>query len=275
MLITMNSDLNYPHWKKDNETILKNLPGKNIYILYSGGKDSSVTMDLLARAGKEFGFDFQAHGATYPAHRYTEEEKMRIESYWNKRSIDIVWHDVGETDDYIKNSPNPCFACQELRKKLMKKIVASTIDDWSRLVIIVAFSLWDITSYAVEHMLNSISPQFEPGSDTEKSKRLKEIAHRFHPLIKMKEGYSVFRPLLKYNNDEIKKWIEKEGIPILLIPCEFKDFRPKRILERYYERMGLSFDYDRVYDFAVKSLKIPDMSSYASIGKEEYFGDVF
>ncbi|MBW1694427.1 MAG: hypothetical protein JRJ41_09770 [Deltaproteobacteria bacterium] len=245
----MNSDLNYPHWKKDNETILKNLPGKNIYILYSGGKDSSVTMDLLARAGKEFGFDFQAHGATYPAHRYTEEEKMRIESYWNKRSIDIVWHDVGETDDYIKNSPNPCF--------------------------VVAFSLWDITSYAVEHMLNSISPQFEPGSDTEKSNRLKEIAHRFHPLIKMKEGYSVFRPLLKYNNDEIKKWIEKEGIPILLIPCEFKDFRPKRILERYYERMGLSFDYGRVYDFAVKSLKIPDMSSYASIGKEEYFGDVF
>ena len=157
----------------------------------------------------------------------------------------------------------------------MKKIQASTIDDWSRLVIVVAFSLWDITSYAVEHMLNVVSPEFEQGHDSSKNNRLKEIAHRFNPLIKMKEGYSVFRPLLKYNNDEIKKWIEKEGIPILLIPCEFKDFRPKRILERYYERMSLRFNYDQVYDFAVKSLKIPDMSSYASIGKEEYLGDVF
>lgn len=271
----MNSDLQYSHWKKDHESILKNLSDKNIYLLYSGGKDSSVAMDLLARAGKEFSFDFQAHAGSYPVHRYTEPEKMRIESYWNKRGIDIVWHDVGETDDYINDSPNPCVGCQELRKKLMKKILASTINDWSRLVIIVAFSLWDITSYAVEHMLNSISPGFEKGSDIEKSNRLKEIAHRFYPLIKMKEGYSIFRPLLKYNNDEIKKWIEKEGIPILLIPCEFKDFRPKRILERYYERMGLRFNYDRVYDFALTSLQVPDISSYASIGKEEYLGSVF
>ena len=49
---------------------------------------------------------------------YTDKpEKLRMESYWNKSGVKIVWHDVGETDDYIRNTPNPCSGCQKLRKK--------------------------------------------------------------------------------------------------------------------------------------------------------------
>jgi tRNA(Ile)-lysidine synthase TilS/MesJ len=91
----------------------------------------------------------------------------------------------------------------------------------------------------------------------------------------MKEGYQVFRPLIKYNNDDILKVITQENLPTLSIPCKFKDFRPKRILEKYYEKMGLRFDYNQLIDFAVKALNLPNISSFTSMEKEDYLGNVF
>ena len=108
-----------------------------------------------------------------------------------------------------------------------------------------------------------------------KQKRFLEIAQRFYPLLEMNEGYAIYRPLLKYNNNDIKNILAKKNIPTLTIPCKYKDFRPKRILEKYYERMALNFDYDKLFDFVKTSLNIPDISSYSSIAKEEYLGDVF
>lgn len=271
----MKTNLSYSLWKKDHESTLESLSDKNIFMLYSAGKDSSVTMDLIARAGKEFGFEFQAHAGAYPVHRYTDQEKKRIESYWKKRDVDIIWHDLGTTDEYIDASNNPCLGCQELRKKLMKQILADTIEDWNSLVLIVGYSLWDLASYAVEHFLGSVIAKDDSENHKEKQKRFREIAQRFFPLLKMKEGYSIFRPLLKYNNDDIKKVIAEKNIPTLVIPCKYKEFRPKRVLEKYYERMDLNFDYDKLFDFAKTSLNIPHISSYAAIGKEEYLGDVF
>jgi len=91
----------------------------------------------------------------------------------------------------------------------------------------------------------------------------------------MKEGYTVFRPLIKYNNDDIYKIIAQESIPLISIPCEFKDVRPKRILEKYYEKMGLRFNYNQLLAFAKQSLNLPDISSYSAIAKEDYFLDIF
>ena len=271
----MNKNLSYTHWKDDNKSILENLTDKNIFMLYSGGKDSSVTMDLITRAGREFGFEFQAHAGAYPVHRYTAQEKSRIESYWNKRNVNIVWHDMSQDDEYINNSDNPCLGCQELRKKLMKQILADSIEDWNKLVLIVGYSLWDLASYAAEHLLGSILSQDDSENRNKKDKRFQEIAQRFYPVLRMNEGYTIYRPLLKYNNEDINKMLAEKEIPTLLIPCKFKHFRPKRILEKYYERMGLCFDYNKMIDFAKKSLNIPDISTYTSIDKEQYLGDIF
>ncbi|MBW1920204.1 MAG: hypothetical protein JRI81_08275, partial [Deltaproteobacteria bacterium] len=84
-----------------------------------------------------------------------------------------------------------------------------------------------------------------------------------------------FRPLVKYNGNDIVRAVKKQGIPFLSIPCKFKDYRPKRILERYYEKMALCFDYQQVLDFARRSLNLPDISSYDNIEKEEYFKNIF
>ncbi len=180
-----------------------------------------------------------------------------------------------KTDDKLDNSKNPCLLCQDFRKNLLKSILTRSVENWNSLVLIVSYSLWDIVSYSLEHLLNNISSNPDQGIGIEKNKRFKETAQRFYPLLTMKEGYQVFRPLIKYNNDDILKVITQKNLPTLSIPCKFKDFRPKRILEKYYEKMGLRFDYNQLIDFAVKALNLPSISSFTSIEKEDYLLNVF
>ena len=271
----MCSDLNYSHWKMENKQLLESFCDKNIIMLFSGGKDSSVALDLITMAKEEFGFDFTAHSATFPNHRYTDTEKIRIESYWFKRGVEITWYDTEEKDDRLVDSENPCLSCQELRKNLLNSILARSIEDWDSLVLIVNYSLWDIVSYSLEHLLTDIYSNPDQRISIEKNKRFRETSQRFYPFLTMKEGYQIFRPLVKYNNDDIRKVIIRKNLPILSIPCNFKDFRPKRILEKYFEKMGLRFDYHQLMRFAKKSLNLPDMSSFTAIVKEDYLTNIF
>jgi len=268
----MSSAIDYHKWKEEHRSILKTFFDKNVLVLFSGGKDSSLALDLILRAKKEFGFDFKAHAGAYPVHRYQSKEKKTIESYWNRRGIELQWHDLGKTDDYIKNEINPCLKCQMLRKKMLKTILGDMVNDWENLVLVAGYSLWDIVSYSIEHILNDL---FSNSVDSGNNKRFMETAQRFYPLLKMKEGYTVFRPMIRYNSDDILKAIKEAGIPTLSIPCEFKEFRPKRVLERYYQKTGIHFDYDKVFDFARRSLGLPDINTYTSIDKDEYLLNLF
>jgi tRNA(Ile)-lysidine synthase TilS/MesJ len=271
----MNSAIDYHQWKEEHKTILETFSDKNVLMLFSGGKDSSLAMDFLLRAKKEFGFDFKAHTAACPVHRYPVKEKERIKSYWDKRGVNIIWHDMIETDEHLENAPNPCVACQNLRKKLLKSNLTNSIEDWSRLFIIINHSLWDIVSYSLEYILSGLFSNSDHQVNSKKNQRFIQTAQRFYPLLTMKEGYTVFRPLIKYNSNSIEKVITQAGIPTLSIPCKFKEFRPKRILESYYQKMGLRFDYDKVFDFAKRSLGLPDIATYTSIDKEEYLIEIF
>ena len=88
------------------------------------------------------------------------------------------------------------------------------------------------------YLLTDIFSNPEQKASIEKNKRFRETFQRFYPFLTMKEGYQVFRPLVQYNNDDILKVVSQKNLPILSTPCVFKDFRPKRILEKYYEKIG-------------------------------------
>ena len=268
----MNTAIEYHQWKEEYGSTLETFCNKNLLVLFSGGSDSSLALDFILRSKKEFGFDFSAHAGTYPLHRYPGTEKKKIESYWNKRGIEIQWHDLGKTDDYINTEPNPCLKCQRLRKQMLKKILGDMVDDWARLVIVTGYSLWDIVSYSIEYILDDL---FSNHVNTENNKRFIETAQRFFPLLEMKEGYKVFRPLIKYNGNYIQQMLEQTGIPKLSISCEFKEFRPKIIFERYYQKIGIHFDYNKVYNFAKRSLDLPDINTYTKIDREEYLLNIF
>jgi tRNA(Ile)-lysidine synthase TilS/MesJ len=272
----MSLEPNFDSWKEDNRSILESLSDQRNCLLFSGGKDSSLALDFMVKAGMEFGFDFEVHAAVFPVHRYTDIEMERLESYWDSRGIKISWHDVGVTDDTIKNDPDPCIACRAIRKRMLKTgLTTDMLGAWNRFTIIASYSLWDIVSYSIEHLLNNIYSSDRSVRAEDKSGRFLETAQRFYPLLKMDEGYSIFRPLIKLNDSDIRTMIEQEGIPTLTIPCKFSNLRPKRLLEHYYKALGLRFDYDQLLGFAKRSLGLPDLSSYASINKAEYLQNIF
>jgi tRNA(Ile)-lysidine synthase TilS/MesJ len=218
----MSSGLSYSQWKKEHKSFLETLPSKQVFLLFSGGKDSSVTMDLISKAGKEFGFGFEAHGAAFPVHRYSHEEMERISSYWNDRGEDLVWHKSAETDERLKGAENPCVDCQGMRKKMLKTRMPELVTDWKRLVLIISFSLSDLVSYAIEHILADAFAEPEEGKRAVIEKRYRETAQRFYPLLKMKEGYTVFRPLIKYNTNEMWSSLLRRVFRLFQYPANFR-----------------------------------------------------
>jgi len=270
----MNHGLNYSQWEMEHRSILENFPKKEIFFLFSGGKDSSLAMDFLLRAGKEFGFSFEAHAGAFPVHRYVQDEQKRISSYWQGRGISPVWHNLAETDAILETTEKPCLACQSIRKQMLKPFLSKQVKNWHNLVIVASYSLWDLVSYGVEQMLTSILRDQQEEVDRNR-RRMMETGQRFHPYLKMKEGYAVFRPLVRYNGRDIQDQVEKDNIPTLKTPCRFKDQRPKRLLEKYYEKLGMGFDYNKLIEYAEKALYFPDASTWTAMDRDEYLGRYF
>lgn len=271
----MNHGLNYSQWKAEHRSILENFSKKEIFLLFSAGNDSSLAMDFLLRAGDEFGFNFEAHAGAFPLYRYGQEERTRISSYWQGRGISPVWHDPAETDASLEKTEAPCLACQSIRKKMLRAFLPKQVQNWHNLVIVSSYSLWDLVSYSVEQILMSFLCDPQEAVKAGNKQRIMETAQRFQPVLKMKEGYTVFRPLIRYNGRDIQDQVEKDNIPTLKTPCRFKDQRPKRLLEKYYEKLEMGFDYDKLLEYAEKALHFPDASTWAAMDRDEYLGKYF
>ena len=271
----MAQSIDYNLWKLPYMPILEGLKGKEVFLLFSGGKDSSVCMHLLLKAAGEFGFSFEAHAGAFPLHRYTAAEKDRISEYWRAKGVPVLWHDVAQEDTCLQSGVNPCLSCQEIRRQKLNAVLKNTVKEWDALVLVVSYTLWDLVSYASEYLLAGIFTKTNGGASQDLQKRFVEISQRFYPFLRMKEGYSVFRPLLRYNGCDVLRTLEEERIPILSVPCTFKDFRPKRILERYYEKMELRFDYDEVFNFTKQTMGLTDPSVYTDMDKVQYLTRVF
>jgi tRNA(Ile)-lysidine synthase TilS/MesJ len=266
--------MDFDAWLEDHNDTLRSFSGKKVFLLYSGGKDSSLCLHFMEKATKHFSFHLEAHAGAYPLHRYTQQEKERLSAFWRDRGVKIMWYDMGVSDDPMEGTSHPCLFCQKVRRNMLTRVLEDTVQQWEHLVLVVSFTLWDIVSYSLEYIISGFCANSQDG-DHLREKRLRETAQRFYPVLKMKEGYTVFRPMLRFNESDIIAEVRKNGIPLLSIPCKYKDFRPKRSLQKYYEQIGLSFDYDRILEFTKNTLGFPEISLYTQMDKEQYLTKVF
>jgi tRNA(Ile)-lysidine synthase TilS/MesJ len=273
--------LNYPEWKQRYQQALESLSGKSVMMFFSGGKDSSVALHFLQQAGKEYGFTFDTHAGVFPHHVYPSSERDTLDQYWKNRGISIHWHEVRESDEHLASAleegVSPCLICNTAKKRdLMDYIKAQGID-MNSLVIVMSYSLWDIVSASIEHILGAVytdkeaAPAFRHKSTEE---RYVETFQRFYPMLRMPDGFSVFKPLIYYNDQDIKSLLTREGIPVLSSMCDYKQYRPKRLFAQYYERMNLQFDFKEVFNFAQKALNLPEESHFTQMGGEHYLNKV-
>jgi tRNA(Ile)-lysidine synthase TilS/MesJ len=266
--------MDFDAWLEDHSDTLRSFSGKRVFLLYSGGKDSSLSLYFMLKATTHFGFDLEAHAGAYPLHRYTPQEKERLSAFWRDRGVKIRWYDMDVNDDPMEATSQPCLFCQKVRRDMLSKVLEDSVEYWEKLVVVVSYTLWDIVSYSVEHVIAGFSSNSGEG-DPLREKRTRETAQRFYPVLKMKEGYTIFRPMLRFNESDIIAEVQKQEIPLLSIPCRYKEFRPKRYLQKYYEQMGIGFDYDRILGFAKNTLGLPEISAYATLEKQAYLKDLF
>jgi tRNA(Ile)-lysidine synthase TilS/MesJ len=265
----------YVLWKKEQEPILTTLRGKELWVLFSGGKDSSLALYFLHAASEEFGFGLQVHTGIFPKHRYTPHDMDRIDLFWKERGVVIQWHDVRESDDCLEGDDHPCVACQQARKQRLYEHTRSRGINLNELVLVTAYTLSDLVSYSLEYLME-VAYTHPKGEDVQRSqKRFVETGHRFYPIVTMKSGLMIYRPALRYSNQEVVRIIQEAAIPILSVPCRYAQHRPKRMLETYYDSMQLHFDYDRVVKFAEECLGLLSVNEYASMSEEHFLSRLF
>lgn len=273
MTMAFDKQLDYIAWRKQEREVLESLGGKEVWLLFSGGKDSSLAFYFLYMAAQDFKFNFQVHAAAFPKHRYTKPEIDRIHSFWLEKGFRIHWHDIHNSDDVLEEASDPCFVCQRLRKQLLFDVVGNRCNSLEDLVIVISYDLSDLVSYTLEYLTGGIYS--ENGNGQCGRKRFTEVSHRFYPVLKMDKGYTIYRPLLRYNEQDVIRIVKEASIPIVTVPCHYASYRPKRTLAAYYDAMGLHFDYDRVFDFAKDHLGLLSAGGYTSMKQEDYLKRVF
>ena len=167
--------------------------------------------------------------------------------------------------------------CSQIKKKILVSQLNGMISDWNSIVIVMSYSLWDLVSATIEHISSATFSDKDYLSSLQgksSGERFIETAQRFYPMLKLKGGPAIYKPLIKYNDQDIRKFISENSIPLTTTPCNYKEFRPKRIFATYYEKTDLFFDYSKVLDFAKKVLNLPDISYYEEIDIEDYMTKV-
>jgi tRNA(Ile)-lysidine synthase TilS/MesJ len=276
----MRSVLDYATWVNDNREHLETLSDKRVFVTYAGGKDASVILHFLIQARKDFHFEFETHSGMFPTHVYTNDEVRKLDSYWKARDVQITWHPIPANEAAFEiakqKGTNPCEVCHATKRKTFLEYLNQTTTDWNSLVIIVGWSLWDLVGYSLEYLFGSV---YADGDNMFQGKNINEryfrTGQRFYPMLKMKEGYTLFKPLLRYNDQDIRRVIHDNQIPILTTDCKYKDYRPKRLFADCYIQMDLRFDYDKVLKFAREALALQEPTSYTNINKENFITSIF
>jgi tRNA(Ile)-lysidine synthase TilS/MesJ len=273
--------LNYPEWRERHRKALESFPDKSVMMFFSGGRDSSVVLHFLQQAGREFGFSFDVRAGVFPHHVYTPEVRTELDRYWKGRGITVNWHEIRESDESLKaaadEGTSPCLICNTSKKRDLMAYFKTQGTDLNRLVVVLSYSLYDLVSASVEHILGAVfADRNAKAAVRYKSaeERFAETAQRFYPLLRMPNGFTVFKPLIHYNDPDIMAVLESEKIPVLPNRCEYKPYRPKRHFAQYYEKMGLRFDYEAVFAFAREALELPGESVFTGMDREHYLSKV-
>ncbi|KPK00585.1 MAG: hypothetical protein AMJ60_00535 [Desulfobacterales bacterium SG8_35] len=273
--------IEYEQWLNDNKSSLEKLRNKELILAYSGGKDSSVVLHFLEKAARTFDFKLEAKGIIIPEHVLTEIERKKLDTYWQKRGINIFWQKVDNADKKLSEAPikgiSPCLICNKTKKEELFTYFQRTKPDLNKLVMVISYSLWDLVSACIEHITGGIFADQELSvavKGKQPEERFMEIAQRFYPLIKLQNGLTVFKPLIFYNDQDILETVKKNKLPLTTPTCEHKEYRPKRGFALYYHKMDHHFNYEKVLKFAQESLKIPDLSFFSKMPTETYLKEV-
>jgi tRNA(Ile)-lysidine synthase TilS/MesJ len=263
----------YEKWKQEYGSLLATFSHKKVLMLFTGGKDSSAVLWLLLQASREFGFSFETHTARYPLQVFSNEEVEKLDTYWRAQGVKLWWHEADASGKSLEEAKlrgeNPCRLCQQIKRDCLFKNIIALNYKLSDIVLILSYSLWDLVSYSLEYLVESVYSEQKMNASDDKD-RLLRTSQRFYPLIQLSDGLTIFKPLLKYNNQEIFQVVKEQRLPLSEVACAYTRYTPKRILFDYYQQAGARFDYNNVISFVENTFQIHELATHTDMGAIEF-----
>lgn len=266
----MNTAHVFNKWKVYNDEHLSKCRDKHVVVTLSAGKDSSACLYFLNQAKVEYGYDISGVLYAFPKHRYTEGYREQVLPFWKKQGIEIECRESPVGDEILEKGGNPCRPCQDLRKKELPNLFDFLSRSPDEVVIVSGHSLWDLAGYAMDRFVANELAASTDYAESFSDERFLEISQRFYPFLSMNEGYSIYRPMLFLNAEEITSVCAENSLPLLEVPCRYSMQRPKKMLGVYFTRFGYQFEYSQVVAFAKKYLKIADLEDIQNTAQEEF-----
>lgn len=260
----------FEKWREHNAGYLEKCRGKYVAVTLSAGKDSTACMYLLKEAAGDYGYEIGGFLYAFPTHRYNPDFLKKLRSFWEKQGIEIAVREATADDTILEGTENPCRPCQDLRKKDIPQIFPYIGRKPQQIVLVSGHSLWDLACYALNRFTVEKLAASTSFAESFSKDRLLEISQRFYPFLSMTGGYSVYRPMLFLNQQEIELICKEKELPLLETSCRYSQRRPKKVLGEYFERFGYQFEYDSVLDFAKTYINIAGLDEIENISPEEY-----
>jgi len=202
--------------------------------LFSCGKDCSMMLDLFDRYYREHNMSQKVvyFSAPYPKHMYfwddgePNDNFNEIKQYWEERRIAINYV-IPPFDDFEDDDKFGCKICKRSRKEIIDKYVNEFSHGTGLLT---GFTMYDALSYLNMVLLNcnfrleDLKKLEEPLRST-----TSKMLHKMSLKELLPNGKMMIRPMLPFNEQEVKAYLKISNIPYLTTDCKINKYKFKRI----------------------------------------------
>jgi len=249
---------------KKNIEVIK---GKKIVICWSGGKDSTVLLSLMATWSKKAGVPLTVLMVPYPNSIINNDGRTETLDYWERKNINIsvLQHDNCDPDNVPMHLA--CNKCKEIRRSVLINQYFQQ-HELANIILVTGHNAWDLAAYALE----LITKKFNSDKNIYYERKL-EVMNKFLPIYHHKNGPTFIRPLLSLSDKHFEKIIKQENIPFPFsyIPHKCPWLRQrKRLLQKYFTHLNIEFSYDKLFKYTERIIEFPSIDEYAMLPFETY-----
>lgn len=249
-------------------------------VLFSCGKDCSMMLDLFLRYHREHNVEqpFTILSVPYPKHMYYCDGKPNdnfsdIVNYWNNRGVEIQYK-TPVFDDFADDDRNGCMICKKSRKSEIDKFVNQCQKNTG---ILTGFTIYDALSYLNMIFLNCncnikcLQSLPEPIKST-----TTKMLHKMSLRERLPSDKIMIRPMLPFNEQDVKNYLEITKIPYLSTPCKISKYKFKRLYSSaldLYQAFPVS--YEGIENFLMENGIILNGNhlSFEDVKDDNYFVD--